>query len=251
MTTRLKSTARTTPKAATVRLMSLATLLACVTVSGCTAIGDSKGPRTSSSLDSVDIQGLTESQAALALSRAESVEQQGKIDEAVRYYEQARSLDPKLDYVSRRLAVLYDRSGDAERARAAYERALQIQPGDADLLNDYGVYHLHRESWATAEAWFRRCLEVNRTHRRAMNNLAMSLAMQNRLQESYEVFSQVVGQPAAYSNLGVLLTRQGRVAEAREHFQRALASDPTTRYASDFLGALNQPPEATIASKTR
>jgi len=74
------------------------------------------------------------------------------------------------------------------------------------------------------------------------------LAMQNRLQESYEAFSHVVGPAAAYSNIGVLLTRQGRNDEAREHFQNALALDGTVRPASEFLSRLDRTSRATVAS---
>jgi Tfp pilus assembly protein PilF len=232
------------------RMSSLrfAILFFLVASSGCASLsrsGDSKAIAATSSLDA---KSLAMSQAALALDRAEVAEQQGKKDEAIRYYEQARVLDPKLAHLSRRLAVLYDQRGDDTRARAAYAHALQLQPRDADLLNDFGVYHLHREDWAAAETWFSRSLAVDPTHQRATNNLAMSLAMQNRLNESYEAFSRVVGPAAAYSNIGVLLTREGRIDEAREHFQRALALDRTIHPAGEFLSRLDRRSEATISS---
>jgi tetratricopeptide (TPR) repeat protein len=62
--------------------------------------------------------------------------------------------------------------------------------------------------------------------------------MQGRLNESFPVFAHVVGPAAAYSNIGVLLTRQGRAAEAREHFQRALALDNSIHPAAEFLVCL-------------
>jgi Tfp pilus assembly protein PilF len=219
-----------------------------VAFSGCATLSRSGDSKALSATSSLDAKSLAMSQAVLALDRAEAAEQQGKSEEAIRYYEQARALDPKLAHLSRRLAVLYDQRGDDTRARAGYEHALQLQPRDADLLNDFGVYHLHREDWAAAEAWFRRSLVVDPSHQRATNNLAMSLAMQNRLNESYEAFSRVVGPAAAYSNLGVLLTRQCRIDEAREHFHRALALDRTVHPAGEFLSRLDRRSEATISS---
>lgn len=199
----------------------------------------------------VDASTFAAHQTHLMIRAGESAERQGSLDEAIRLYEQARNFDPGAAHLSRRLAVLYDQRGDNELARAAYEHALQLQPHDPDLLNDFGVHHLHREDWAAAETWFRRSLSVEPTHHRATNNLATSLAMQNRLTESYELFSRVVGPAAAYSNLGVLLTRQGRIEEAREHLQRALALDRTVQSAAELLGRLDRRSEATNASTSQ
>ena len=74
--------------------------------------------------------------------------------------------------------------------------------------------------------------------------------MQNRLRESYEAFSRVVGPASAYSNLGVLLTRQGRIDEAREHFQRALALDRTVHPAGEFLSQLDRASGETLSSSS-
>ncbi len=198
----------------------------------------------------VDGAALAVHQAQLMKQAGQSAEREGNTDEAIRLYEQARTLHPDMEHLCRPLAVLYDQSGDDARARAAYEQALQHQPSDPDLLNDFGVYHLQREDWAAAEAWFRRSLAVAPTHQRATNNLAMSLAMQNRLNESYEAFSRVVGPAAAYSNLGVLLARQSRIDEAREHFQRALAIDPTVHPAEEFLSRLDRASRELISSSS-
>ena len=217
---------------------------------GCASFNRSGEPKPLSSASSLDTKSLASSGAGIAFSRAESAERDGKTDTAIRYYEQARTLDPNLAHLRRRLAVLYDQRGDDARARSAYAHALQLQPRDPDLLNDFGVYYLARENWPAAETWFRRSLAIAATHPRATNNLAMSLAMQNRLRESYEAFSRVVGPASAYSNLGVLLTRQGRIDEAREHFQRALALDRTVHPAGEFLSQLDRASGETLSSSS-
>ncbi len=215
-----------------------------VASSGCSVlplnmkIGDSK--------DNIDVVAITNTEAKLALQSARSSEQQGKTEDAIRFYEQAKALNPEWNHICRRLAFLYDKLGNHTRAKAAYEEALTLFPDDAELLNDYGVYHMHRERWANAESWFRRALSVAPDHQRANVNLGMTLAMQNRLQESYEAFASVVGPAAAYSNLGVLLTRQGRIQEARDQFHRALAADRSLQQPAEFLSQLNEPNSAPL-----
>ena len=195
---------------------------------------------------SIDARSLASTRAKLTLERAESAERQGKTDDAIRYYEQALRLDAELTHLSRRLAVLYDQTGDSARALQAYERAVTIQPRNPELLNDFGVYYLHRDQWAAAETLFRRSLAVAPKHQRATTNLATCVAMQNRTGESFELFASVVGPAAAYSNLGVLLIRQGRTDEAREHFHQALARDKTIQAATHFLRQLERQPTSTV-----
>ncbi len=216
-----------------------------VTGSGCSVLAPN-----ASLLDSpadIDVAAVTNTEAKLALQSAQSSEQQGKTEDAIRFYEHAKALNPEWKQISRRLAVLYDKHGNHTRAKAAYEEALKLFPNDAELLNDYGVYHMHRERWANAESLFRQTLRVAPQHKRASVNLGMTLAMQDRLQESYGAFAQIVGPAAAYSNLGVLLTRQGRTREARDHFNRALNIDRSLEQPAEFLSQLDQPKGSPVA----
>src|SRR5437899_5450932 len=71
-----------------------------------------------------------EQNAELAQATAEELEKQGHEIEAIAQYENARQHDPRRP-VARRLAVLYDRLGDHQRALREYDRALQATPRDA------------------------------------------------------------------------------------------------------------------------
>lgn len=218
-------------------LFVMLTMLGMVLATGCATF--KRNEQQLAPASSLDTRALAKTQASLAARAGEAAEGEGNTEKAIRMYEQARTLDPEWDHLCRRLAVLYDQRGFDDRARTAYEQAVAIAPKDPDLLNDVGVFFLHREKWPTAESWFRRALEAKPDHARATNNLAMTLAMQGRLQESYEVFARVVGPASAYSNLGVLLARQGRTDEAREHFRRALALESSLRPAAEFLACID------------
>ncbi len=212
-----------------------------VACAGCTSLTQWAHPNRADLSATVDKKSLVKSEATLAIKAAEMAEQQGRTDEAIRYYEQARTLDPQWNPVCRRLAVLYDHRGDDTRARQEYQEALALKPNDPNLLNDFGVFHLHREHWAEAESWFRRSLKAQPKNDRAAVNLGMSLAMQGRLDESYETFAPVVGSAAAYSNIGVLLSRQGRIDDARDYLNKAKSIDHQIQPAGDFLTHLDHP----------
>ena len=183
---------------------------------------------------------LTKSQSAeVFLTTARNMEAAGNDQEAAALYEQARGLDPdQIDYPAR-LSRLYDRLNLVEQAKQEYEAAVNANPNDAELLNDYGVFYLRRANAVEAESWFRKSLAIKPEDQRTMVNLAGSLALQNRLLESHEAYSRAVGAAAAYSNIGVHLARQNRIAEAREHFRRALEQDPTIEPARELLAGID------------
>jgi Tfp pilus assembly protein PilF len=166
---------------------------------------------------------------------AEEKEGAGEDQQAAAFYEQARVLDPQARDYGGRLARLYDRLNQDEAAEREYRAAIEESPNDADLLNDYGVFHLRRGQWTVAEGWFRRALEASPGHDRASVNLAISLGMQDRRTESYEAFARVVGSAAAYCNLGVLLQRQGQTDAGRDHFEQALRLDASLEPARQLL----------------
>jgi Tfp pilus assembly protein PilF len=180
--------------------------------------------------------------AQLCLQTAQSLEKQGYLTEAIRQYETARQYDPQVKTVSRRLAVLYDKQGDAQRAEAEYERALQEQSGDAELLNDLGYFHYRHDHLQIAENWLRNAVNVNPNLPCAWINLGQVLACQGRSEESYQAFARVLKPAEAYSNLGVLLAKQGHTAEARGVLQKAVSLDANLEQPRAVLKALKDSP---------
>ncbi len=68
----------------------------------------------------------------------------------------------------------------------------------------------------------------------------MLRAKQQRLDESLELFQQIVGPAAAHSNLGVLLAKAGKRDEAIEHLEQAQSMDPTLPVPPAFLKHLRK-----------
>jgi Tfp pilus assembly protein PilF len=180
--------------------------------------------------------------AQLCLQTAEALEKQGYAVEAIRQYESAREHDPNLKPVARRLAVLYDKQGDPQRAEAEYTRALQEQSGDAELLNDCGYFHYRHEHLQVAENWLRNAVTINPNLACAWINLGQVLVRQGKIDESYQAFARVLRPAEAYSNLGVLLAKQGRTVEARSALQQAISLDPGLEQPRAFLKALPASP---------
>ncbi len=176
------------------------------------------------------------------LATAQELEKSGHDAEAIAQYEKARQHDPSLTQVAHRLAVLYDRRCDYERARAEYQLALKQGPRDPDLLNDMGYSCSEREDWAEAEKWLRQATAIDPGHRPAWVNLGIVLARQGRDKESYEAFAKVLRPGEAHSNLGVIQAQRGQLAEARESLRQALALEPQLKQPRAVLDYLEHVP---------
>ncbi|MDE0107948.1 MAG: tetratricopeptide repeat protein [Bryobacterales bacterium] len=141
------------------------------------------------------------------LNTGKSLEAAGRLDEAIRSYEQALELAPRLASAHVNLVGAFGRLGDSERARAHYDAAISIDPDIEELHNNWGIVLAAQENPSAAMAAFRRALEVNPNSSKA------------------------------HANLGVALTSLDQVEEAIEHFRLAIANDPNNRPARLNLGA--------------
>jgi Tfp pilus assembly protein PilF len=190
--------------------------------------------------------------AKLCLTTAQDLEKAGKVVEALQLYAKARQADPRLnDKVCRRLAVLCDYVGDYRQAQQEYERALQLTPQDADLLNDYGYSCYCRGSWDEAERLFRKALAINSKHDRAWINLGLTLGQQGRCDESMQAFGNVVTPAQAYANIGFVHLTQGQVEKAKVFYQLAASRDPNLELPGQVLAKLDyqeNEPEMSVPS---
>jgi Tfp pilus assembly protein PilF len=176
---------------------------------------------------------------------ADQLAQHGHRREAIVLYERARQQDPRRKQVCRILAVLYDLEKQDKKALAEYRKALEREPNDPDLLNDFGCYYLRRYDYAAAEKHFRAAVDQAPDHERAWTNLGMALGAQGRFQASFEAFAQAVGPAAAHSNVGMLLAKNGHWNDAGRAFENALRMDPDLPQARVALSVV----ERTLAKK--
>jgi len=186
--------------------------------------------------------------ARLCAATAEDMQKKGFTEQAIFLYEKARESDPAVPNVAHHLALLYDQQGDGSRSLNEFKKALVATPKDPDLLNDFGYYYYHRGNMTDAESWYRKALVISPNHASALSNLAIVLGHQRRYQESIEMFTRVVGPAAAYSNVGVLMTEQGDLTQAREAFTQATRLDQTLKQPQAFLAYLDHADQAKIAA---
>ena len=180
--------------------------------------------------------------AKVCAATARNLEEHGDQPGAIVMYERARLKDPKgMKAVCRRLAVLYDRAGNYQKAQREYELALELSPKDPELLNNLGYCHYCRGKWQPAEDYFRQAIAADKRYDRAWINLGLALGQQQKYDDALAAFQNSVSEPESHCNLAFIYLTQGKREEAKESYRRALQIDPSLEIASYALARIDQP----------
>lgn len=68
------------------------------------------------------------------------VAKRGLWREAIYRWERATVIDPAYAAAHNNLAIAYEQEGDLDKARAAYERALAIEPGNGFIIQNFELF---------------------------------------------------------------------------------------------------------------
>jgi Tfp pilus assembly protein PilF len=147
------------------------------------------------------------------IAAGSKLERKGKIKEAIAKFEEARRLDPSAP-VAHQLALLYDRQGEVERARAEFEIALKTKPKDALLLNDMGYFAFEHGNWSESEKLLRQSLDINSNNERAWVTLGLVLGRQDRYGESYDALAQILSRDEARANQDAIAAKTDKPINA-------------------------------------
>jgi Flp pilus assembly protein TadD/peroxiredoxin len=155
---------------------------------------------------------------------------QGLEAAAVVAFERAAQANPNASILYR-LGTLLAKSGEPGRARAAYERALALQPDLAEALNDLGALQAQAGDLDGAVARFRAALAATPDYPDALNNLGYALLVMGRGDEARPLYERAIALqpdfPEALNNMGLLLGRAGDLDGAERYFRDALSKRDT------------------------
>jgi len=196
---------------------------------------------------------------AAELGRAESLRRAGKTDAAIEVLKQLAETHPDLPSVHVASGDLNRQLENYGAAVASYDRALEIF--SANETDQWFVHYARAisyerlDQWDKAEADFRRALELNPGQPQVLNYLGYSLVEhQIKLDEALEMIEQAVAaQPESgyiVDSLGWALYRLDRYDEAIGHMERAAELMPVDPVVNDHLGdvlwAVGRKTEATF-----
>lgn len=111
------------------------------------------------------------------------LEQQGQSRQALAFLKRAIELHPHDWTFHSALGVAYDQLDDHASARAAYERALALKPGEPSVLNNYAVSRMLAKDYATAERLFAQASQEGETNPKIERNLKKLAALEPKKAE--------------------------------------------------------------------
>lgn len=167
-------------------------------------------------------------------------ERQGNLRDAQRLYEDILKRDPKHVASCHRLAAIATRYGEHEAAEHYFKRALEIAPNNVEVLTDYGYFVFLQNDLPRAETYIRQALQESPKHPRALNNLAIVLGHGGKIDESYNLFRQVVSEAEAHANVAYIHVQRGEGDLAMERYSRALSLDSNLKHASHALVQISE-----------
>jgi len=120
---------------------------------------------------------------------------------------------------------------DYSEAAVAYQRALEQDPGNADILNRIGIAYQQLGQDDLAERYYKKALRADKKPMHALNNLGTIEYSRQRFGKAIKYYKKAVaigGDDLApiYSNLGYAYCGVKQFPQAMDAFGKALALDP-------------------------
>lgn len=188
------------------------------------------------------------SQANIQIAIGQMHESRDDLAHAQLAYEEALRSDPTSLAAALALAHLYQQTGRSDTAVTVYQDTLKQHRKDASVWNDFGLCLAEQKRWPEAIGALRKAVELDSRRTLYRNNLGMVLAGAGKLDEAWKEFREAVGPAPAHYNIAVMLTREGKTAQAREHLERAITIMPAFSDAKELLAKCNDPTRADLAN---
>ena len=139
-----------------------------------------------------------------------------------------------------RAGMANERTSNYPGAVRLYQRGLEIEPNNVELLNAMGFALFQQGKSQEAVAELEKAVAIDPKHVKAHNNLALAAidAGELELAEAHYRESLAIKPDAAiYNDLGFVLERMGMSEDAEAAYRKALGLDPKSSAANYNLGA--------------
>ncbi len=149
----------------------------------------------------------------------------GKYEKALDNYQKALDINPVNADAVRGIARAFEELGDLKEAEVTYKRAIRLKPGYWAGYNVLGVFYFRHNRYVDAIEQFKKVIEITPDNVRGYMNLGSMYYLLERWDEAREMFERSLALEKTYdasSNLGTLYFAQGQYAEAARMYETAL-----------------------------
>jgi len=137
------------------------------------------------------------------------------------------------------LGHVLDQKGHVDEAIEQFQKAVEINPNDAQIRSNLGGAFLQKNQTDEAIEQFQKALEIKSNYADARNNLGVALLQKGQVDEAMGQFQKVLeikpSHAQAHYNLGLALFQKGLMNEAMAEYQKALQLKPDYAEAQNSL----------------
>jgi len=130
--------------------------------------------------------------------------------------------------------------GQSGTAVELIEKAIKVNPNEADFYNNCGEAYLALQNYELAVSRYEQALAIKPDFAGAHNNLGNAYKEMGRLEDAISRYNEAIALspefPMAHNNLGIILSKLNRAEDAIESYKRALAIFPGYAEAHNNLG---------------
>jgi tetratricopeptide (TPR) repeat protein len=156
--------------------------------------------------------------------------QEGKLAEAMEYYQTALRYTPNFPEAHFFLGNALDEQGKLDEAVAEYEKSLWFRPTQEQTHIFMGIALAKQKKYDEAIFHYEAALKLNPDSAVTHNNLARIFHTLGRLDDAIQHYSAALEidpkLSLAHNNLGILLLQQGNLADGTQHLREALKLKP-------------------------
>ena len=139
------------------------------------------------------------------------------------------------------LGIIADLQGDQYNAKIYFNKADNLNPNSAELLNNLGFAYYSENKYKEAEGYYLKALAVEPDYKRTLYNLALLQANLRNYDLAYSGFCKVSNNAEANNNVGYIAMLKGDYPIAKKYLQTAIQASPEFyKKANDNLIRLEQ-----------
>ena len=211
--------------------MTLVLALACLLLASCARNRPPQAPAPAPSAELRDLMTSSDEPDATKRGRARmelasAYYGRGQMTTALDQIKLSIQADPTSSEAYDLRALIYANMGETALAEESFRRALQLNPRDADAMQNFGWFLCQQKRYPESDAFFTQALGVAnyRDASRTLLTQGVCQAFAGRLPESEATLSRAYeidpGNPATAVNLSEVLYRRGEYERARFYIRR-------------------------------
>jgi tetratricopeptide (TPR) repeat protein len=177
----------------------------------------------------------------LTLTYAEWMVDRGQLQVARQKYRDVLQKHPQDVMAIIGLARIDELNGQLEDAELALHKAVSLSPDTPVTHSALGQFYSNQKRWTDATDSYNKAVLADPCDKDARYHLAVALVRRGDVAGALPHFIRTVGDAEAHYNAAVILKEEGRLREAQEQAEIAMAKKPELVKARELLAAIRRP----------